>query len=117
MGADGHHGFDTRSVWSPSGGWYADPRGWRRNTVLAYGAVAVVSYFVASYSAKLEVRVSWRPARGWGGGEGREPRVAFAAAHASPARTQQRPLAPVRPIPSQRWCDNFPKEEAEANKR
>ncbi len=49
-------GFDTRSVWSPSGGWYADPRGWRRNTALAFGAVAVASYFVASVSAKMEVR-------------------------------------------------------------
>ena len=26
---------------------------------------------------------------------------------------QQRPLAPIRPIPSQRWCDNFPKKEKE----
>ena len=57
MGGDGHgHGFDTRSVWSPSGGWYPDPRGWRRNTALAMGAIAVASYFIASASAKLEVR-------------------------------------------------------------
>jgi hypothetical protein len=57
MGGDGHgHGFDTRSVWSPAGGWYPDPRGWRRNTALAMGAIAVASYFIASASAKLEVR-------------------------------------------------------------
>ena len=24
-------------VWSPSGGWYADPRGWRKNTAMAFG--------------------------------------------------------------------------------
>jgi hypothetical protein len=58
MGGDGHGhgGFDTRSVWSPSGGWYADPRYWRRNTAVAFGVLAVVSYGIASVSAKLEVR-------------------------------------------------------------
>ena len=58
MGGDGHGhgGFDTRSVWSPSGGWYSDPRYWRRNTAVAFGILAVVSYGIASVSAKLEVR-------------------------------------------------------------
>ncbi len=62
MGAG--HGFDTRAVWSPAGGWYADPRGWRKNTALAFAAVACISYAVASVSAKLEVR------RGGGGAGG-----------------------------------------------
>eukprot|EP00212_Chloropicon_laureae_P005050 CAMPEP_0197491330 /NCGR_PEP_ID=MMETSP1311-20131121/5630_1 /TAXON_ID=464262 /ORGANISM="Genus nov. species nov., Strain RCC856" /LENGTH=33 /DNA_ID= /DNA_START= /DNA_END= /DNA_ORIENTATION= len=26
-----------KDVWSPSGGWYADPRGWRKNTAMAFG--------------------------------------------------------------------------------
>jgi len=57
MGGDhGHGGFDTKLVWSPSGGWYPDPRGWRRNTAVAFGAVALISLFVGSVSASLEVR-------------------------------------------------------------
>ena len=58
MGGDGHGhgGFDTRSVWSPSGGWHADPRFWRRNTAVAFGVIAVVAYGIASVSTKLEVR-------------------------------------------------------------
>ena len=27
-------------VWSPAGGWWADPKHWRRNTALAFGSVA-----------------------------------------------------------------------------
>ena len=54
-GAEHGHGFNTNSVWSPSGGWYPDPRGWRRNTAVAFGAVAVAAYFIGSLSAKLEV--------------------------------------------------------------
>jgi hypothetical protein len=196
MGADHGHGFDTRSVWSPAGGWYADPRGWRRNTAVAFAAVAAISFCVASVSAKLEVRHAPASARAACGPRARAPRrggrhaserrrrlrrrrpwragmalplprekalglcfaapawrlgarclrgargVAWrrrtrAAAAAQPARAgsawraaaartglrrhadkcaralppQQRPLAPVRPILSQRWCDNFPKEE------
>ena len=58
MGGDGHGhgGFDPRSVWSPAGGWHADPRHWRRNTAVAFGVLAVVTYGIASVSAKLEVR-------------------------------------------------------------
>ena len=26
-------------VWSPAGGWWADPKHWRRNTALAFGCV------------------------------------------------------------------------------
>jgi len=52
----GHAQFDTRSVWAPSGGWYADPRGWRRNTAAAFAAIFVISAAVASVSARLEAR-------------------------------------------------------------
>ena len=158
MGGDGHgHGFDTRSVWSPAGGWYPDPRGWRRNTALAMGAIAAASYLIASASAKLEVRAagglrhrvgrsqsrrrastrrgvdaaSPTAARLTGRGNARvgsrlggvvvcpDRSVARVCSTSPPVRSlaltrlasflsQQRPLAPVRPVPSQRWCDNFP---------
>jgi hypothetical protein len=168
MGGDahGHGGFDTRAVWSPSGGWYADPRYWRRNTAVAFGVLAVVGFGIASVSAKLEVRyglpaarrcmpqqglgLRWsgptaaralRPGASWRWGQatqkaGRQAQRRFRRArrgvclHATlclvqtPAdaepirapRPQQRPLAPIRQIPSQRWCDNFPKEEEKAKK-
>ena len=164
MGGDG---FDPRGVWSPSGGWHADPRYWRRNTAVAFGVLAVVTYGIASVSAKLEVRprrrrlrraalarrVALHPphelglrsrARAAPRGRARAckraggcvarrtvrsaalrvPRLSapnssrrcvgtLVAALSLPSCVpQQRPLAPIRPIPSQRWCDNFPKEEA-----
>ena len=144
MGGDHGHGFDTKMVWTPSGGWYPDPKGWRRNTALVVGAIAVASYFIASTSAKLEVRAHrkrqsvglsrclrfsdpggsraarsracLRRDRGWIRRAGtlwgvleclciREHQFLTPT-----ASVQQRPLAPVRPIPSQRWCDNFPAE-------
>lgn len=55
-GADhAHHGFDTKSVWSPAGGWYSDPKHWRRNTGFALIAIGVASYTVFNISRKLEV--------------------------------------------------------------
>ena len=42
-------------VWSPSGGWWCNPRQWRRNTVIAFGAIGVISAGVWYISAQLEV--------------------------------------------------------------
>ena len=61
MGGDHGHGFDTKSVWSPAGGWYPDPKAWRRNTGLAFAAIAVLSYGVFNVSRKLEARDLERP--------------------------------------------------------
>ena len=189
-GGDHGHGFDTRSVWSPAGGWFSDPRGWRRNTAVAFAVIGVLSAGVFNLSRKLEARArvrshllaadacrSWR-GRGrsrdfaatrctpvaWGGaplastrlrheaplgpqlGPHRPPSAAgtranvsvvprgalrarpppaappsltssvgglprpplTVCAHRPPSpRAQMRPILPVRPIPSQRWCDNF----------
>lgn len=52
----GAGGFPTNEVWSPAGGWYCDPRYWRRNTFLALGAVACIAVPVFLTSAKLEKR-------------------------------------------------------------
>lgn len=40
----------------PAGGWFPDPRGWRRNTALAGLGMLAASYVVLSYSARLEAR-------------------------------------------------------------
>ncbi|KAF8065785.1 hypothetical protein HT031_002845 [Scenedesmus sp. PABB004] len=53
----GHHTF--KEVWSPSGGWWCDPKGWRRNTALAVGVYMVASYFIFSYSAENERRYTY----------------------------------------------------------
>ena len=42
-------------VWSPAGGWWCNPRYWRRNTAIAFGAVGVLSGCVWYISAQLEV--------------------------------------------------------------
>lgn len=65
-----------KGVWSPTGGWYADPKNWRRNTLFAFVFMAASATYVFKKSAELE----------------------------------QRPIAPIRHIPSQNWCKNFPKE-------
>ena len=45
-------------VWSPSGGWWSNPRAWRKNTVCAFvigGALTGIMWYI---SAQLEVRTS-----------------------------------------------------------
>ena len=44
-------------VWSPAGGWWCNPRHWKRNTAIAFaisGALAGVMWYI---SAQLEVHV------------------------------------------------------------
>eukprot|EP00242_Pyramimonas_sp_CCMP2087_P010103 CAMPEP_0198206158 /NCGR_PEP_ID=MMETSP1445-20131203/9691_1 /TAXON_ID=36898 /ORGANISM="Pyramimonas sp., Strain CCMP2087" /LENGTH=77 /DNA_ID=CAMNT_0043878737 /DNA_START=595 /DNA_END=828 /DNA_ORIENTATION=+ len=77
MGAvEGGHGLRP-NVWTPSGGWYPDPKGWRGNLGKAYLALFVIGGTIAYTSAQLE----------------------------------HRPVKPAFPIPSMRWCNNFPKDE------
>ena len=49
-------GFDTSQVWTSYGGWFADPKHWRRNTAVGFGIVFVVSAYVFNVSRKLEKR-------------------------------------------------------------
>ena len=43
-------------VWSPSGGWWCNPRQWKRNTTIAFMAIGALSAGVWYISAQLEVR-------------------------------------------------------------
>lgn len=45
-----------KGVWSPAGGWYADPKHWRRGTALVVAGMAVVAFKIFSTSARLETR-------------------------------------------------------------
>uniref|UniRef100_A0A061SAL7 Uncharacterized protein n=1 Tax=Tetraselmis sp. GSL018 TaxID=582737 RepID=A0A061SAL7_9CHLO len=64
----GEHHF-LKEVWSPSGGWWCDPKGWRRNTVLVYGAIFAICVPVAYFSNKNESRSQaprrWIPSMMW----------------------------------------------------
>ena len=44
------------AVWSPAGGWWANPRHWKRNTALGYAFIGTCLMFTFSYSAANEVR-------------------------------------------------------------
>lgn len=44
-----------KDVWSPTGGWYANPKNWRRNTAFAFAFVIVSSALVFKFSADHEV--------------------------------------------------------------
>mmetsp|Transcript_1274 Transcript_1274/g.4491 ORF Transcript_1274/g.4491 Transcript_1274/m.4491 type:complete len:81 (-) Transcript_1274:275-517(-) len=54
MGAPGGNVAD--SVWSPAGGPYSNPIGWRRNTALTLLGIAVCMAPIYYASAKLEQR-------------------------------------------------------------
>ncbi len=46
-------------VWSPAGGWWCNPRHWKRNTAIAFvisGALTGVMWYI---SAQLEVRTCY----------------------------------------------------------
>mmetsp|Transcript_32237 Transcript_32237/g.44722 ORF Transcript_32237/g.44722 Transcript_32237/m.44722 type:complete len:85 (-) Transcript_32237:283-537(-) len=44
------------NVWTPSGGWYPDPIGWKKNLGRSYLALGVIGALVFYTSAQLEHR-------------------------------------------------------------
>ena len=48
-------GFDTSKVWSPAGGWFPDPKAWKRNTFFGFVAAGVAAAVVFNYSRSVEV--------------------------------------------------------------
>ncbi|PNW70571.1 hypothetical protein CHLRE_17g725400v5 [Chlamydomonas reinhardtii] len=53
----------NREIWYPHGGFYCDPKGWRKNTLLTLGGIGVLLYMTFSYSTANEVR--HMPPKGW----------------------------------------------------
>ncbi|KAH6635361.1 hypothetical protein B0J18DRAFT_406905 [Chaetomium sp. MPI-SDFR-AT-0129] len=45
-----------KHVWSPSGGWYAQPANWKRNTAIAIACMFGITACVWKISAELEYR-------------------------------------------------------------
>ncbi|KND90468.1 hypothetical protein TOPH_05007 [Tolypocladium ophioglossoides CBS 100239] len=60
-----------KHVWSPAGGWYAQPANWRGNTLIAgaimFGIVAVTWKFSAEREtwARKPESWEWHPSRYW----------------------------------------------------
>mmetsp|Transcript_12801 Transcript_12801/g.18894 ORF Transcript_12801/g.18894 Transcript_12801/m.18894 type:complete len:89 (+) Transcript_12801:112-378(+) len=56
-------------VWSPAGGWYANPPNWKRNTALALLGIVLSNAVVFSFSIKNEKRyikpTGWIPSMLW----------------------------------------------------
>lgn len=50
-------------VWSPSGGWWCDPKGWRRNTAVAATLFLAAQYALFRYSSANETR--YVAPKGW----------------------------------------------------
>ncbi|KAG7669970.1 hypothetical protein Ndes2526B_g06343 [Nannochloris sp. 'desiccata'] len=45
-----------KEIWSPAGGFYADPRKWKRNTFVVAGAIALAAAYIFSKSTQMEER-------------------------------------------------------------
>ncbi|KAJ1735387.1 hypothetical protein GGI11_001554 [Coemansia sp. RSA 2049] len=58
-----------KSVWSPSGGWWAQPNTWKRNTAIVSVGILAVSAYLFKTSAELERRAVyprvWIPSMLW----------------------------------------------------
>lgn len=46
------------NVWTPFGGWYSDPKLWKRNTLMAGIGMASILVPAFMYGASIEVRAS-----------------------------------------------------------
>ncbi|XP_057299355.1 uncharacterized protein LOC130629979 [Hydractinia symbiolongicarpus] len=53
--------FDyPKYVWSPTGGWWCQPRNWKRNTAIAFIASALISIPIIKWGRENEIRYSHR---------------------------------------------------------
>ncbi|KJZ78078.1 hypothetical protein HIM_02715 [Hirsutella minnesotensis 3608] len=60
-----------KHVWSPAGGWYAQPANWRANTVIAGAVIVAIGALTWKFSAERERWAhkpepsGWYPSRYW----------------------------------------------------
>ncbi|KAJ3117816.1 hypothetical protein HK098_006091, partial [Nowakowskiella sp. JEL0407] len=68
MGGGGKYPY-PQWVYSYYGGWWPNPTNYVRNSLITLSTIGVLSYFVGSYSASLEVRTRypdrWIPSMLW----------------------------------------------------
>eukprot|EP00884_Botryococcus_braunii_P021032 jgi/Botrbrau1/7612/Bobra.0159s0061.1 len=70
MGGDHPHGEPPyKGIWSPAGGWYPDPKHWRRNTLITVAGMVLVLIPIWNTSTRLEKRYGeptrWIPSMLW----------------------------------------------------
>ena len=69
MGGGGSHPPAPGHVWTPAGGWFADPKYWKRNTMLGFAFLGVASATIFNYSRQVEQRplapTRRIPSQGW----------------------------------------------------
>ena len=58
MQGGGEHYEFPKFVWSPAGGWWSNPRHWKRNTIVIVTVAAAFTIPFVKYSAANEVRLS-----------------------------------------------------------
>jgi len=62
------HGVQT-NVWTPYGGWFPDPKAWKRNTLLGFAGVFLATVVTWNHSRKIERRSTypthWIPSQMW----------------------------------------------------
>ena len=44
-----------KSVWSPAGGWWAEPKNWKRNTAIAFVVQAIILYHAYNWAESKTV--------------------------------------------------------------
>mmetsp|Transcript_11825 Transcript_11825/g.20280 ORF Transcript_11825/g.20280 Transcript_11825/m.20280 type:complete len:92 (-) Transcript_11825:255-530(-) len=66
MGGDVRYPY-PKDVWSPSGGWWPNPRKWRRNTALCIAFATIMAVPIAIYGESITEyqnpvrKIPWRP--------------------------------------------------------
>ncbi|KAI3435772.1 hypothetical protein D9Q98_001830 [Chlorella vulgaris] len=56
MGGGGGDLNVPKEIWSPTGGFFADPKKWKRNTLITAAAFASIAYLAFQQSIKMEQR-------------------------------------------------------------
>ncbi|KAI9137063.1 hypothetical protein BKA69DRAFT_64549 [Paraphysoderma sedebokerense] len=68
MGAGPQHPY-PKWVWSPTGGWYSQPKAWKTNTFIMAtamaGAVALIWKFSAEKEWRYQQPTGWIPSMMW----------------------------------------------------
>ncbi|KAF9039703.1 hypothetical protein BDZ89DRAFT_374023 [Hymenopellis radicata] len=68
MGGGGRYPY-PKAVWSPSGGWWVQPKNWKTNTLVVVLGTGVLSYGLFVISTKNEERFlkpkKWIPSELW----------------------------------------------------
>ncbi|EMR11516.1 hypothetical protein PNEG_00529 [Pneumocystis murina B123] len=67
-----NHQLFPKHVWSPSGGWWCQPRKWKSNTAICIAGISLIVFWVWKTSVEKEWRYNkpsgWIPSLLWSKG-------------------------------------------------